>query len=133
MPVSSLSGSLSTSVYFASLFLLLFVLSGPVGGAYADANQRAAQQVAAGVAAQINRLAPGMETELVLRSAPGVSTTVDIDGTTLTAVVDGHSASAELDWSLGRTTLTSGTGYVVTIALVSSGQLGYVGEIRVEA
>ena len=43
MPVSSLSGALSTSIYFAAMLLLLGVLIPPVRTAYGDARPAASQ------------------------------------------------------------------------------------------
>ncbi len=115
MPVNSLSGSLSTAVYFAAMFLLLFAVASPLEGAYQDANMRAAQQISSGLAAQINNLSPGMESVLVLRSSPGVSVTVHIDGAQVEASVDGAIAVAPTKWTMDDSTLAGGSEYTVTI------------------
>jgi hypothetical protein len=130
MPVNSLSGSLSTAVYFASLFLLLFALAGPVRGAYQDANQRAAQQVAAGVATQLDDMSPGMVSSLSLRSLPGVSVSVSLSGSEVTAIVDGVSATAGVRWEMQDVTLTAG--HVYTVSVGGTGG-GYEGVLEVEA
>ncbi|MDA4122961.1 MAG: hypothetical protein OK456_07270 [Thaumarchaeota archaeon] len=115
MPVNSLSGSLSTAVYFAAMFLLLFAVASPLEGAYQDANTRAAQQISSGLAAQINDLSPGMESVLVLRSSLGVSVTVHIAGGEVEASVDGATAASPTRWTMDDSTLTGGSEYTVTI------------------
>jgi len=139
MPVSSLSGSLSTGVYFASMFLLLFVLANPVRIAFHDADLRAAQQIASGVATQLDDLSPGMESSLSLQTSPGVSVSVRLAGPNVTAVVDGVSASADVRWTIPDITLATGHDYTVTIEAVADGGVrtdgagaGYDGVVKVE-
>jgi hypothetical protein len=119
MPVNSLSGSLSTAVYFTSMFLLLFAVAAPVRAAYQDANLRAAQQVASGVATQIDEIIPGMESSLSLQSSTGVAVSVHLEGPIVTAVVDGESADAQVRWNMPEVTLAAGHDYTVTIENVA--------------
>jgi hypothetical protein len=140
MPVNSLSGSLSTSVYFASMFLLLFVIAAPVGTAFRDANQRAAQELASGIATQIDDLSPGMQSSLILRSSPGISVSVSLSGSSVTAVVDGQSASAQVRWDIAQSTLVGGRIYTVALGSMANGGgpadsagAGGYGVVKVEA
>jgi len=130
MPVNSLSGSLSTAVYFASMFLLLFAVASPVRSAYQDSDLRAAQQITSGIAAQIDNLSPGMESVLSLRSSPGVSVSVLLSGSNVTTVVDGESAASQVRWSMEDCTLQPGQEYTVTIEGVGigAGQSGAGGD-----
>ncbi|MDA4135017.1 MAG: hypothetical protein OK441_05560 [Thaumarchaeota archaeon] len=140
MPVNSLSGSLSTAVYFASMFLLLFVLAAPVRTAYQEANLRAAQQVASGVATQIDDLSPGMESSVSLQSSPGVTVSLHLAGSNVTAFVDGESANAQVRWNMADVTLEAGHTYTVAIESVGGESVraddaaaSYDGVVEIEA
>ena len=115
MPVSGVSGSLSTGVYFTAMFLLLFALTPPVRAAYEDANLRAAQQIASGLGAQIDGLAPGMVSRLSFQSSPGEAVTVKIDGESVTATVNGVSSAFTVRWNMGSADLAAGSVYDVSI------------------
>ena len=115
MPASSVSGALSTSVYFVSLFLLLGVLVPPVRTVYQDADLSAARHLAEGIAAQIDNLSPGMTSILRFDSFPGVSTSVALSGASVTVAVDGSSVSQRVTWQLPDTALSADREYVVTL------------------
>jgi hypothetical protein len=116
MPVSSITGSLSTAIYFASLLLLLGVLIPPVRASFHDADLAAATHLDQGIAEQIDALSPGMTTVLKFGSFPGVATSVVLSGKNVTVTVDGVSASEVVAWALPSLTLSTDTGYVVTLA-----------------
>jgi hypothetical protein len=115
MPVSSVTGSISTAVYFASLFLLLGVLIPPVKTSFHDADLAAATHLAQSIGEEIDALSPGMTTVLKYGSFPGVATSVVLSGNNVTATVDGVSASEEVAWALPSLTLSADTGYDVTV------------------
>ncbi len=115
MPVSSLSGALSTSVYFASMLLLLGILIPPVRTAYGDADLAAAKHLAESIAGQIDALSPGMTTVLRFGSFPGVDISVALSGRSVTATVDGSSAREDVIWTLPGSVLSSDRGYVVEL------------------
>jgi hypothetical protein len=115
MPVSSISGTLSTSVYFVSMFLLLGVLIPPVKAAFHDADLAAATHLAEGISEQIDALSPGMTTVLKFGSFPGVATSVALSGTNVSATVDGVSASERVVWQLPSLVLSADRGYVVAL------------------
>ncbi|MDA4114326.1 MAG: hypothetical protein OK474_09790 [Thaumarchaeota archaeon] len=115
MPVSSVSGTLSTSVYFVSLFLLLGVLIPPVKTAFHDADLAAATHLAEGISEQIDALSPGMTTVLKFGSFPGVSASVALSGTNVSASVDGVSASETVVWQLPSLVLSVDQGYAVAL------------------
>jgi hypothetical protein len=116
MPVSSVSGTLSTSVYFISMFLLLGILVPPVRTAFHDADFAAATHLAEGISGQIDALSPGMTTVLKFGSFPGVSTSVALSGTEVVATVDGVSASESVVWQqLPSLVLSADYDYEVTL------------------
>jgi hypothetical protein len=115
MPVSGVSGTVSTSVYFVSMLLLLGILVPATKGAYGDATSRSASQLAGALADQIDALSPGMTSEISFSSFPGVSASVVLSGRSVTATVDGSSASAPVALELPTTTLTPDTRYVVSV------------------
>ena len=115
MPVTSLSGSLSTAVYFASMFLLLFALAGPVRAAFEDSSLRSSQQIASGVATQLDDLCPGMASSLSIQSSPGVSVSVHLAGSNVIVFVDGASAHAQVRWDMPDVTLSPGHDYTVDV------------------
>jgi hypothetical protein len=115
MPVSSVSGTLSTSVYFVSLFLLLGVMIPSVKTAFHDADLVAATHLAEGVSEQIDALSPGMTTIIRFGSFPGVSTSVTLSGTNVSASVDGVSASERVVWRLPSLVLSADHGYAVAL------------------
>jgi hypothetical protein len=116
MPVSSLSGALSTSVYFASMLLLLGVLIPPVRTAYGDADLAASRHLAASIAGQIDDLSPGMTSVLKFSSFPGVAESVALSGFSVTATVDGISASDAVTWAVPTLDLSADHAYVVEIS-----------------
>jgi len=122
MPVSGLSGVLSTSVYFASMLLLLGILIPPVRTAYGDADLAAARHLAESIAGQIDALSPGMTTVLKFGSFPGVVTSVALSGKSVTATVDGSSAVEPVIWTLPSSVLSADRGYVVEL---KGGSLGF--------
>ena len=115
MPVSSVSGAVSTSVYFVSLFLLLGVLIPPVKAAFHDADAAAATHLAEGISQQIDALSPGMMTTLKFGSFPGVTCSVVLSGANVTATVDGVSASQRVSWQLPSIALSADRGYVLAL------------------
>ena len=115
MPVSSVSGALSTSVYFVALFLLLGALIPPVKAAFHDADSAAAVHLAQGISEQIDALSPGMTTTMKFSSFPGVTSSVVLSGTNVTATVDGVSASERVDWRLPSISLSTDMGYELTL------------------
>ncbi len=116
MPVSSLSGALSTAVYFASMLLLLGVMVPPVRTASGDADLAAARHLAVSIAGQIDGLSPGMTSVLKFSSFPGVSASVALSGFSVTATVDGVSASDAVTWAVPTLALSADHGYVVQVA-----------------
>lgn len=122
MPVSSLSGVLSTTVYFASMLLLLGILVPPVRTAYGDADLSAARHLAESIAGQIDTLSPGMTTVLKFGSFPGVATSVALSGRSVRATVDGSSAIEPVIWTLPSSVLSADRGYVVEL---KGGSLGF--------
>ncbi len=115
MPVTSLSGALSTAVYFASMFLLLGILVPPVRSVYGDADLAAARHLAGGIAGQIDALSPGMESLVSFDSLPGVSVSVTLSGSSVIATVGGESASESVNWGLPGVALSAGQDYEVTL------------------
>jgi hypothetical protein len=115
MPVSSVSGALSTSIYFASLFLLLGVLLPPTRSAYDDACAESARHLAGSIADQIDELSPGMTSALQFGSFPGAATTVTLAGVNVTVDVGGASATVSTVWQLQRASLSPGRSYEVTL------------------
>jgi len=122
MPVSSLSGVLSTTVDFASMLLLLGILVPPVRTAYGDADLSAARHLAESIAGQIDTLSPGMTTVLKFGSFPGVATSVALSGRSVRATVDGSSAIEPVIWTLPSSVLSADRGYVVEL---KGGSLGF--------
>lgn len=116
MPVSSVSGALSTSIYFASLFLLLGLLLSPTRATYADASAASARHLAGALAEQIDDLSPGMSSIIEFGSSPGVKTSVTLSGMNVTVDVGGTSATARTVWLLQESSLSSGRSYEVTLA-----------------
>jgi hypothetical protein len=115
MPVSSLSGALSTAVYFASMFLLLGILIPPVKTVYEDADMAAARHIAEGIAGQIDALSPGMSSVVWFASVPGSSASVVLSGGSVTATVGGESASEPVRWGLPGVSLSTDLDYEVTL------------------
>ncbi len=115
MPVSGVSGALSTSIYFVSLFLLLATLIPPTRAAYDDADLAAARHLAGALAQQIDDLSPGMTSALKFGSSPGVSTSVLLSGRNVTATVGGSSATAGVVWQLPTSLLSADDTYVVSL------------------
>jgi hypothetical protein len=115
MPASSMSGLLSTSVYFAAVMLLMAVVMSPVASLYGVASLDAAGALAKGVATQIDDLSPGMVTSVEFGSFPGTHASVYLTGTNVTADVNGFSATSRVDVPLSSATLSSGVAYDVSI------------------
>jgi hypothetical protein len=113
MPASSVSGVISTSLYFAAMFLLMAVVLGPVVSLYRDSSVAAATHLDQGIAAQIDGLSPGMKTEVEFGSFPGTSISVSFAGDNVTATVNGYSVSETVAWSLASQQLGPGKGYDV--------------------
>jgi hypothetical protein len=111
MPTSSVSGMLSTSVYFAAIFLLMAVVMGPAANLYRGASLEAAGHLAQGIAAQIDDLSPGMRTAIEFGSYPGMEVSVSFSGASVTATVNGFSATQEVAWQLDTYTLGPGEDY----------------------
>jgi hypothetical protein len=113
MPVSSVSGLISTSAYFAAVLLLMVVLIAPAGDAYHDASERAASVLAGGIAQQIDALSPGMKTDLEIGSFPGITVSVTFSASVVTATVDGASATQSVLWTLPPASLSPGHQYTL--------------------
>lgn len=116
MPASSVSGLLSTSVYFISMLLLLALLVGPAANLYTGASLQAAKHLADGIAAEVNDLVPGMTTKVGFDPSLGTRESVSLSGTLVTATVNGQSAAAALDWPAVNASLVAGTPYIVYLA-----------------
>jgi hypothetical protein len=115
MPASSISGALSTSVYFIAMFLLLGMLVPPIRAAYQDSDLAAAGHLAEGTAEQIDDLSPGMTSVLEFGSFPGVTTSVVLSGDAVTATVGGASASAPVVCLLPGSVLSADVAYTVVL------------------
>jgi len=115
MPISSVSGILSTSVYFVAVFLLMLVVMVPAADLYRGASQLAAGQLARGLADQVDALSPGMKTAIEFGSLPGMDVAVYLSGTNVTATVNGFSATQEAAWQLATASLSPGEEYVATL------------------
>jgi len=115
MPVSSVSGLLSTSVYFGALFLLMVVVMVPGLSLYSDASQTAARTLATGVADQVDAMSPGMTTDIEFGSFPATWVAVFFSGTTVAASVNGFTSTAQVVWPLSASRLVPGQHYLLTI------------------
>ena len=115
MPTTSVSGALSTSIYFVSMFLLLGLLIPPTRGAYEDGNVAAARHLAEGIAGQIDEMSPGMTSVLRFSSFPGVAQSVSLSGHSVTATVGGFSASSPVIWALHESRLFPDRSYEIEI------------------
>jgi hypothetical protein len=115
MPVSSVSGAISTSVYFTSLFLLLGFTLVPVRAACQEADLSAARNLAAGLAGQIDDLSPGMTTVLRFASLPGVPASVALSGASIVVSVGGESVRESVVWPMPDLNLSSDRAYVVSL------------------
>jgi hypothetical protein len=123
MPVSSVSGMLSTSFYFVAVLLLMVVIMGPALSVYSGASLEAAGRIDRAVAVQVDDLAPGMRTVVEFGSYPGMVVSVKFSGDNVTSTVNGFSATESVGWQLATCTLGPGERYefqlsggVVTLA-----------------
>lgn len=116
MPVSSVEGLLSTSVYFVAVLLLMAVVTAPLASLYRGASAQAAETLAKGVAGQVDALSPGMETEVEFDSYPGASVSVQFSGAGVTATVNGFSFTVTAHWPLSAADLGSGRQYDVMLS-----------------
>jgi hypothetical protein len=116
MPTSSVSGVLSTSVYFVAVFLLMLVVMVPSADLYRGSSQEAAGQLAHGLATQVDALSPGMRTAIEFGSTPGMDVSVHLSGTNVTATVNGFSATQQAAWQLATASLSPGEEYVLTLS-----------------
>lgn len=111
MPVSSVEGLLSTSVYFVAVLLLMVIVMVPVASLYTGASAQAARALAKGVAGQVDALSPGMETMVEFGSYPGMSVSVRFSDEAVTATVNGFSSTVATSWPLNGVLLEPGTQY----------------------
>jgi hypothetical protein len=107
---------LSTSFYFAAVFLLMAVVMGPAVNLYRGASLEAAGHLAQGIAAQIDDLSPGMKTAVEFGSYPGMDVSVSFSGATVTATVNGFSATQKVTWQLDAYRLEPGEDYQVLLS-----------------
>ena len=115
MPASSISGLLSTSVYFAAVLLLMAVVMAPGLNLYRDASQKAAATLVGGVAQEVDALVPGMTSDLEFQSYPAMTASVTFSGNNVTATVDGFSSSLPVNWPLAASTLLPGHHYRLSV------------------
>ncbi len=115
MPASSVSGLLSTSMYFAAVILLMVVIMSPVASLYRLASLDSANAFARGVASQVDDLSPGMVTSVEFESSPGTAVSVSFAGSSVTATVNGFSATMNVDLPLSTATLDSGVTYDISL------------------
>jgi hypothetical protein len=118
MPTSSVSGIISTSVYFAAVLLLMAAVMAPAVTLYRDASLEAAGRLAHGIAAQVDDLSPGMKSAIEFGSYPGMDVAVTFSGANVTATVNGLSATQAVNKQL--TTARLAPGEVYEILLVGS-------------
>ncbi len=116
MPVSSVSGLLSTSSYFIAVLLLMVVVMSPVAEIYRGASTDSAAALARGVAGQIDSMSPGMTTELEFSSYPGTSVSVTLSGSSVIATVNGFSSTHTVTWPLGTAILQPGRQYDLVVS-----------------
>lgn len=115
MPVSSISGVISTSAYFTAVFLLMLVVMSPVASLYKAASLESAGTLAGGIATQVDDLSPGMVTSIEFGSYPGTGASVSFAGTDVTATVNGYSSSVAVDLPLSTCSLHPGVRYSVSL------------------
>lgn len=115
MPVSSVSGVVSTSTYVVSMALLLALLAPSLRAASSGADAAAAAHLSQAIASQIDDLSPGMSTTLRFGSSPGAPASVTLSGSSVTATVGGQSSTRAVAWALPDSVLSSGRDYVVSL------------------
>jgi hypothetical protein len=116
MPTSSISGIVSTSVYFAAVLLLMVAVMAPAVTLYRGSSLEAAARLAHGIAAQIDDLSPGMRSAIEFGSYPGMEVAVTLSGANVTATVNGLSATQAVNKQLVTSTLMPGEVYEVVLA-----------------
>jgi hypothetical protein len=102
-------------VYLASIIGLLLLLARPVYLVFSASEQRGAESVAQGISNVVDSLTQGSSVVCTLPAYPGVSLSVDLSGSAVSAYVDGNRASTSVRWPINPMTMEAGESYSFTL------------------